>query len=97
MLVVSAAQHVIQSAAESEIGPTYDHRITGLEDLIVGTDAHSTKIVTAVDCSSRFDGAGDNVVDHTQGDRPVEDIAKQFDDLPIRAMVDQDHAQDQLP
>ena len=33
----------------------------------------------------------------TQGDRPVEDVAEQFDDGPVRAMADQHQAQDQLP
>src|SRR5271166_2215160 len=75
----------------------HEHWATGLEDFIVGTNAYAAKIATAADRSSRFDGAGDNVVYRTQGDVPVEDVAEQFDDRPVRAVADQDQAQDQLP
>src|SRR5271166_1862347 len=69
----------------------------GLEDFVVGTDAHATQIATAVDRPSRFDGAGDDVVHRTQGDAPVEEVAEQFDDSAVRAVADQHQGQDELP
>ena len=69
----------------------------GRQDLVAGIDVRAREVATAADHLSRFDGAGDNVVHRTQGDRPVEDVAEQIDDRPVRAVADQDHAQDQLP
>ena len=63
----------------------------------MGTDAHAAEIVTAADRPSRFDGAGDDVVHRAQGDTPVEEVAEQFDDGPVRAVADQHQGQDQLP
>ena len=74
-----------------------EHRVAGLKDLIVGPDANAGQVVTSADGPSRFDGAVDDVVHRTQGELPVEEVAEQLDDGPVRAMADQHQSQDQLP
>ncbi len=76
---------------------THEHWLTGLKDLVMGTDAHAAQIATAADRPSRFDSTGDDVVHCTEGDTPVKDIAEQFDDGPVRAVADHHQGQDQLP
>ena len=56
-----------------------EHWVDGLKDLVVGPDANGGQVVTSADGPSRFDGAVHDVVHGTQGDRIVEEVAKQLD------------------
>lgn len=73
-----------------------EHRAAGLKDLVMGPDANPGQVATSADGPSRFDGAVDDIVDRTRGDLPVEEIAEQLDDGPVRAMANQHQSQDQL-
>ena len=45
---------------------THEHRLAGLEDLVVGPDADASQVDTAADRLSRFDGAVHDVVHRAQ-------------------------------
>ena len=73
-----------------------EHRVAGLKDLIMDPDANAGQVATSGDCPSRFDGAVDDVVNRTQGELPVEDVAEQLDDGAVGAVANQHQSQDQL-
>jgi hypothetical protein len=73
-----------------------EHRMVGLKELIVGPDANAGQVAPSADRPRRFDGAVDDVVDRTQGDLPVEEVAEQRDDGPVRTVANQHQSQDQL-
>src|SRR5262249_61032523 len=58
----------------------HQDRPTGLEDLVVGTDADPRQVVGGGDRSGAGDGGLDHVVDGAQGDGGVEEVGQDRDD-----------------
>ncbi len=71
--------------------------MVGLKDFVMGPDANPGQVALSADGPRRFDDAVDDVVDRTQGDLPVEEIAEQLDHGPVRTVTNQHQSQDQLP
>jgi hypothetical protein len=73
-----------EQVAQVEVVSTPTSTGFSLKDLIVGPDANAGQVATLADLSrsTRFD----DIVDRTQRDLPVEEVAEQFDDGPVRAV-----------
>jgi hypothetical protein len=75
---------------------TDEHGLAGLENLVVGTDADGSEILLVVEAACRGDGLVQDVVDRSQGERIIEEVAEQFLDATERAVANEGKTEDEL-
>src|SRR3954466_10435142 len=73
-----------------------EDRVTGLEDLVIGTDADAGQVLAKVDLTGGGDGLVDDVVNRPDGEVVIEEVAEQFGDAPERTVTDEDQGEDEL-
>jgi hypothetical protein len=73
-----------------------EDRATGLEDLIIGTDADSGQVLAIVDLTGGVDGLLDDVVNRSHREVVIEEVAEQFGDAAERTVPDEDQSEDEL-
>src|SRR3981189_1685706 len=69
---------------------------TGLEDLVIGTDADAGQVLALVDRTGGGDGLLDDVVDRAHAEVVIEEVAEQLGDAPERTVSDEDQGEDEL-
>jgi hypothetical protein len=73
-----------------------EDRASGLEDLVIGTDADAGQVLAIVDRTGGGDGLVDDVVDRPHGEVVIEEVAEQFGDATERTVTDEDQGEDEL-
>ena len=72
-----------------------EDRATGLEDLVIGTDADAGQVLAIVDLAGGGDGLLHDVVSRPHGEVVIEEVAEQLGDAAERAVTDEDQSEDE--
>ncbi len=84
------------AVGRSDVGAD-ENRSAGLEDLVVGADAHRGEVLLGVVLACVGDGLVQDVVDRPQRQRVVKEVGEQFVDAAEGTVADEGEAEDQWP
>src|SRR5262249_54694445 len=79
-----------------DTGPD-QHRLFGLEDLVMRADADGGQVLRRVGRKGLGDSLAEDVVSRADGEGVVEQVSEQLADAAQGAVADKDQAEDQLP
>jgi hypothetical protein len=70
--------------------------LVGLENLVVGADTDGREVLLAVEAACRADGLVQDVVDRSQRERIIKEVAEQFLDAAEGTVADEGKTEDEL-